>query len=62
MLKVPQEVYARAVCEILKYEVETENGIKVEAYAKFGCLKDIIDVFFNLDLEHLELLNCPFSF
>ena len=61
MLKVPQG-YPRAAREILKYEVETENCVEAEAYAKFRYLKDDRFCFVNLDLEHLGLVNCPFLF
>ena len=43
MLKAPQEGYPRAAREIFKYEVEAAIRIQVEAYSKFGYLKDLID-------------------
>ena len=45
MLEAPQERYPRAAHEILKHGIEPESSIEVEASAKFGYLKDIIDLF-----------------
>ena len=60
MLKAPQEEYPRAARGILKYEEETENSIELEDYAKFGYLKDNIDLICYLGLRTLGTVESSF--